>query len=856
MFNINNNDGLYSYLLKLLNYWDDKICDLMDVWYKRLLWDVEEDLTSYLNSSSFSFTVVLFMLIPVSELYYSGTVYYFYIAIMALMLDVIIYYILVYLTDLHEIPGFVALALKIWGTWFYILALFNPEIYNFVVSVVFPGSGDFVLSEELFSGELDEDCGLMEDKKEIMFRIFWGLGHLAIFYIFLEGFKSYWRRGSALRTTAEPTLPSDLSYSHIYKKSLTAGLLNIFSSIERFPVFWALPLFLFFTMADFSSFSKSPLLLYNTLAIADTFRFLSYDFALFETVAWWWFFCGLLVYFGDFGSFSNFFGRIKAWFTRPFFDSNIYKILFVSIFLLASPVFWFITDNESFNDYLAVFLLENYVAVHEFGKIAAINYLSIAIYYFLKKDSEEGFVLSVFFMTCSIAIFFLGLCLNFHNDALEGADHNLFSHFNALEFLGLGSHELFVFGYDYISLLLCFMTCCVFSIVMYFSVFAEIRYKIYYFSCLFYLLIFILLTFLSLNLFTFYLAFEATILPIGALIVQWGSSDKRYFAARQYVFYSIISGLPLLAGLGHVYNLYGSLDYIFLLNNLFMLSYNEQLYLWCAFFIVFAVKIPLFPFHSWLLNAHVEASTGVSIILAAVLLKIGSFGVIRYLLGLFHLISAELAQHVCFLALFGVVYASFSAITEVDLKRLIAYTSVAHMNLAVIGLFMFDESAFYGSVITMLSHSIISTALFFIVGVLYSRTHVREIIVYGGMAQLMPILSSFLFFFAIANAGFPCSVSFFGELFLLIAIFKKFGLSFIILICVSSLLLLYANLRLFIYVSFGTINDNFISPAISDLGHIELAVSSILFLNAFLMFIKFDHYFYPLFFDYLARYFV
>ena len=169
---------------------------------------------------------------------------------------------------------------------------------------------------------------------------------------------------------------------------------------------------------------------------------------------------------------------------------------------------------------------------------------------------------------------------------------------------------------------------------------------------------------------------------------------------------------------------------------------------------------------------------------------------------------------------------------------------------------MFDESAFYGSVITMLAHSVISTALFFIIGVLYSRIHAREIIIYGGMAQLMPILSSFLFFFAIANAGFPCSFSFIGELFLFMAIFKKFGLSFVILIGFSSILLLYANLRLFIYIAFGTINDNYMSPALSYFGDIEMCVCSLLFLNAFLLFVKFDHYFFPLFFDYLASMFL
>lgn len=251
-----------------------------------------------------------------------------------------------------------------------------------------------------------------------------------------------------------------------------------------------------------------------------------------------------------------------------------------------------------------------------------------------------------------------------------------------------------------------------------------------------------------------------------------------------------------------------------------------------------------------------EASTGVSIILAAVLLKIGAFGIIRYLLGIFHLVSSDMSNYVCFFALLGIVYSSLCAITEVDLKRLIAFTSIAHMNFAVIGLFMFDESAFYGAVVTLLAHSAVSAALFFIIGVLYSRVHAREIIVYGGLIQLTPILCSFLFFFAIANAGFPCSLSFVGELFLFMAFFKKLGFVFISLLCLSSILLLYANLRLFVYVSFGTINDNYIAPTICDFGHMELVICFMLFLNAFVPFVIFDHFFYPLFGDFLIRYFV
>jgi NADH-quinone oxidoreductase subunit M len=795
-------------------------------------------------------------MIPLSELYYSGNVYFFFIAITALIFELIIYVIMVQIFEFEKIPGLAALTIRITSIYFYIFMLFNPEIFDLLMLTIFSGSGDLVLSEDLFSGRVAPDSELYADKKEIMFRIFWGLGHIAIFVIFIQGFRDSWSRKTALRAVSkERPFEYELSYDYIYKNSISAGLTNVFNSIDKYPVCWALPLFVFFAMADFSSFAASPLFLYNAISVFDTFRFLSSDFIFLETFAWWWIFCGIIVYLGDFDNFSSFFKSVREWLSNPFLEDNLVKILFVFFFLVVSPLFWIITDNESLNSFIGLTALENSWIVTGLGKFIVFNVFPLAFIYFFKRGSELEYIMSIFITVCGISIFFLGLVLNHHNLVIDGDSHDLFVTFDVLNYVGLGEHELFLIGYDYIALLLCLMTCCVFSIVMFFSLFSNLRYKIFYFSCLFYLLVFVLLTFLSLNLFTFYMAFEATIIPIGLLITQWGSSDKRYFAARQYVLYSIVSGLPLLAALGHLYNLFGTLDYVFVLNNLFHLSYNEQLFIWFSFFLVFAVKIPLFPFHSWLLNAHVEASTGVSIILAAVLLKIGTFGFIRYLLGLFHLISIEYSPIVCFMALFGFVYASFCAITEVDLKRLIAFTSVAHMNFAVIGLFMFDESAFYGAVITMFAHSIISTALFFIVGVLYSRTHVREIIVYGGMVQLMPILSSFLFFFAIANAGFPCSVSFIGEVFLFLAIFKKFGLLFIFLVCFSSLLLLFANLRLFIYVAFGTINDNFISPAISDFGHIELLICLILFLNAFLLFIRFDHFLFPVFFDYLARYF-
>ena len=234
------NNGIYTWFSKYIVFWLEKLDDLTDVWYTRLLWEIEEDLVSYINSPTFAFTATLFMLIPVSELYYSGSVYYFYIAIMALIFDIIIYYIIVVLIDLSGIPGLEALAVRIFSISFYILSIFNPEIFEFVVMLFFHGSGDFVLSEELFSGALDPECGLMDDKKEILFRVFWGLAHMVLIGLFVSGFKEKWDRLVSILNSPKRTVcfasavnvelvneesnlsdavKKNISYDYIFKRS-------------------------------------------------------------------------------------------------------------------------------------------------------------------------------------------------------------------------------------------------------------------------------------------------------------------------------------------------------------------------------------------------------------------------------------------------------------------------------------------------------------------------------------------------------------------------------------------------------------------------------------------------------------
>lgn len=280
----------------------------------------------------------------------------------------------------------------------------------------------------------------------------------------------------------------------------------------------------------------------------------------------------------------------------------------------------------------------------------------------------------------------------------------------------------------------------------------------------------LLLVFTNLDLLFFYIFFEAVLIPMFLVIGIYGSRQRKIRAAYLFFLYTLLGSLFMLIGVIYIYLFAGSTNYESLSTLNF--SFYDQKWLWVAFFASFAAKVPMLPVHIWLPEAHVEAPTAGSVILAGILLKLGSYGFLRFSLGLFPEASVYFTPFVFCLGLLGVVYTSLTALRQTDLKRLIAYTSVAHMNLVIIGLFTGTVIGVEAAILQSLSHGFVSSALFLIIGVLYDRFHSRVVKYYGGLTHTMPIFIVIFLFFTMANLGLPGTSSFVGEFLLLVSAFE------------------------------------------------------------------------------------
>ncbi len=284
-------------------------------------------------------------------------------------------------------------------------------------------------------------------------------------------------------------------------------------------------------------------------------------------------------------------------------------------------------------------------------------------------------------------------------------------------------------------------------------------------------------SFVALDGVLFYVFFEALLIPMYIIIGVWGGPNRVY-AAIKFFLYTLVGSLLMLVAFIYLYRVSESFSIVDWYH--VPLSLPTQLFLFVAFFLAFAVKVPMWPVHTWLPDAHVEAPTGGSVVLAAITLKIGAYGFVRFILPILPDASRYLSGFVIALSLVAVVYIGFVALVQADMKKLIAYSSISHMGFVTLGFFLFSQLGVEGGLVQMISHGFVSAAMFLCVGVMYDRVHSRQIADYGGVVNTMPKFAAFMVLFAMANAGLPATSGFVGEFLVILAAVKvNFWLGFL-----------------------------------------------------------------------------
>ena len=336
-------------------------------------------------------------------------------------------------------------------------------------------------------------------------------------------------------------------------------------------------------------------------------------------------------------------------------------------------------------------------------------------------------------------------------------------------------------GIDGISLPFVMLTTFFFPIIILAGWHIETRVKEYT-ACFLLLESLIIGVFTSLDMILFYLFFEGGLIPMFLIIGIWGGKDRVY-AAFKFFLYTLLGSLLMLVAMIYMYLDAGTTDIAALLNHRFshegitFLGWHvvggAQTLMWLAFFASFAVKMPMWPVHTWLPDAHVQAPTAGSVVLAAILLKLGGYGFLRFSLPMFPVASELMTDFVFFLSVAAIIYTSLVALAQEDVKKLIAYSSVAHMGFVTMGIFAINRQGVDGAMFQMLSHGFISGALFLCVGVLYDRMKTREIEAYGGLAARMPVYATVMMLFTLANVGLPGTSGFVGEFLTMAGAFQE-----------------------------------------------------------------------------------
>jgi len=401
----------------------------------------------------------------------------------------------------------------------------------------------------------------------------------------------------------------------------------------------------------------------------------------------------------------------------------------------------------------------------------------------------------------------------------------------------------FTWGFDVLSLNLILL--CSFLLLFCYLCYWHLKYmSLYYFFLLNFSLWIFINVFSSLDFFNFFIFFELIVIPMFLLIGIWGSRNRKITASYQLFIYTLFGSIFVFICIFDILLSKGNLSFDFFLYSYYLDS--RQLFIWILLFLGFSIKVPIVPLHLWLPEAHVEAPTPGSVILAGILLKLGTYAILRFLLGSFTIICYDLIFIVLIIALFSLTHSSIVALCQIDIKKIIAYSSVAHMNYSLLGLFSQSLLGLAGAYIMIFSHAITSSALFLGIGVLYDRYKTRLIFYYGGLVAFMPIFSIIYFIFILSNFGFPGTFNFIGEFLLTFGILNY---SFFIAFLSTFSLVLSLMYSLFLYnrIFFGFIKSFFIK-FYSDITRLEfiflLIFLIIIIFGGILPMIIFDNIFY------------
>ncbi len=330
--------------------------------------------------------------------------------------------------------------------------------------------------------------------------------------------------------------------------------------------------------------------------------------------------------------------------------------------------------------------------------------------------------------------------------------------------------------------------------------------------------------FAALDSILFYVFWEAMLIPMFIIIGVWGGANRIY-ATMKFFLYTLLGSLLMLVALIYLYNLTGG-SFAILDFHQVAIPMNAQILIFIAFFFAFAVKVPMFPVHTWLPDAHVEAPTGGSVVLAAIMLKVGAYGFLRFSMPIAPDASHKLAGVMIALSLIAIVYIGLVALMQSDMKKLVAYSSISHMGFVTLGLFIFNAYGMEGALLQMLSHGFVAGALFLCIGVLYDRMHSRNIADYGGVVNKMPVFAAFFMLFAMANSGLPGTSAFVGEFMVLMGTIK---VNFWYAFAAATTLIFGAAYTLWMYkrVIFGAITNHHVEE-LTDLSGREALIMAIL----------------------------